>query len=71
LNDPANAGADLLNLAEAFQNASRWTLASRCLRRAMSQFESCGANQSLNTAHARLREVRQIQGVFKRDPLLN
>ncbi len=71
LNDRANAGTDLLNLAEAFQNASRWTLASRCLRRAMSQFESCGANQSLNTAHARLREVRQIQGVFKRDPLLN
>ena len=71
LNDKVNAGTDLLNLAEAFQNASHWTLASRCLRRAMSQFESCGANQSLNTAHARLREVRQIQGVFKRDPLLN
>lgn len=71
LNDSANAGTDLLNLAEAFQNASRWSLASRCLRRAMSQFEHCGANQSLNRAHARLREVRQIQGVFKRDPLLN
>jgi tetratricopeptide (TPR) repeat protein len=71
LHDRANAGADLLNLAEAFHNASRWSLATRCLRRAISQFESCGANQSLNTAHARLREVRQIQGVFKRDPLLN
>ena len=71
LNDRRNAGTDLLNLAEAFQNVSRWSLASRCLRRAMSQFESCGANQSHNTAHARLRELRQIQGVFDRDPLLN
>ena len=71
LNDRVNAGTDLLNLAEAFQNASRWSLASRCLRRAISQFESCGAEQSLNTAHQRLREVREIQAVLERDPLLN
>ncbi len=71
LNDRANAGSDLLNLAEAFQNASRWSLASRCLRRAISQFESCGADRSLCTAKTRLREVEQVQSVFKRDPLLN
>ncbi len=71
LNDRLNAGTDLLNLAEAFQNASRWSLTSRCLRRAISQFESCGAERSLNTARTRLREVQQVQGVFKRDPLLN
>lgn len=71
LNDRLNAGTDLMNLAEAFQNVSRWSLASRCLRRAMSLFEKCGAEQSLNTAHLRLREVREIQGVLKRDPLLN
>ncbi|MFT5092963.1 MAG: tetratricopeptide (TPR) repeat protein [Porticoccaceae bacterium] len=71
LNDQVNAGTDLLNLAEAFQNASRWSLASRCLRRAISQFESCGAERSLNTARTRLREVQQVQSVFQRDPLLN
>lgn len=71
MNDRVNAGTDLLNLAEAFQNVSRWSLASRCLRRAISQFESCGAERSLHTALTRLREVRQVQGVFKRDPLLN
>lgn len=71
LNDRINAGTDLLNLAEAFQNASRWSLADRCLRRAISQFESCGAKRSLHTALTRLREVQQVQGVFKRDPLLN
>ncbi|MFT5326834.1 MAG: tetratricopeptide (TPR) repeat protein [Planctomycetaceae bacterium] len=71
LNDRVNAGTDLLNLAEAFQNASRWSLASRCLRRAISQFESCGAERSLNTARTRLREVQQVQSVFQRDPLLN
>ena len=71
LNDRINAGTDLLNLAEAFQNFSRWSLAIRCLRRAMSQFESCGAERSLHTALTRLREVRQVQGVFRRDPQLN
>ena len=71
LNDRVNAGTDLLNLAEAFQNASRWSLASRCLRRAMLQFESCGAERSLDTARTRLREVQQVQSVFQRDPLLN
>jgi tetratricopeptide (TPR) repeat protein len=71
LKDRVNAGTDLLNLAEAFQNANRWSLASRCLRRAISQFKSCGADRSLHTARTRLREVHQVQGVFKRDPLLN
>ncbi len=71
LHDRVNAGTDLLNLAEAFQNASRWSLASRCLRRAISQFASCGAERSLSTARTRLRQVQQVQGVLIRDPLLN
>ncbi len=71
LNDRVNAGTDLLNLAEAFQNVSRWSLTSRCLRRAISQFESCGAERSLDTARNRLREIQQVRGVLKRDPLLN
>jgi len=71
LNDPANAGTDLLNLAEAFQNVSRWSLASRCLHRAIAHFESCGADQSLRTAQVRLHEVQQVEGVITRNPLLN
>lgn len=71
LNDRLNAGTDLLNLAEAFQNASRWSLASRCLRRAIRNFETCGADQSLATARERLHEIQQLQDVFTRDPLLN
>ena len=71
LNDRVDAGTDLLNLAEAFQNASRWSLASRCLERAILQFESCGAERSLHTARTRLHEVQKIRGVFNRDPLLN
>jgi tetratricopeptide (TPR) repeat protein len=71
LNERLDAGTDLLNLAEAFQNASRWTLATRCLKRAISQFESCGAARSLHIAQTRLREIQQIQGVYHRDPLLN
>ncbi|MGZ0173459.1 MAG: tetratricopeptide repeat protein [Planctomycetales bacterium] len=71
LNHWVDAGTDLLNLAEAFQNASRWSLASRCLKRAISQFESSGADRSLHTAQARLREIQQILGVYHRDPLLN
>ena len=69
--DWSNAGTDLLNLAEAFGNVSRWSLASRCLRRAISQFELCDAEQSLRTAQARLLEIHQVQNVLKRDPLLN
>lgn len=71
LNDWLNAGTDLLNLAEAFQNASRWSLAARCLRRAIRHFESCGARQSLATAHTRLDEVQRLLKVLTRDPLLN
>lgn len=71
LNDRLNAGADLVNLAEAFQNASRWSLAARCLRRAIRQFESCGAKRSLATARTRLNEVQRLQDVLNRDPLLN
>ena len=71
LNDRTSAGTDLLNLAEAFRNVSRWSLTSRCLCRAILQFESCGAEQSLSTARSRLHEIQQVQGVFARDPLLN
>ncbi|NQV24127.1 MAG: hypothetical protein HQ518_07140 [Rhodopirellula sp.] len=66
-----NAATDLMNLAEAFRNVSRWSLARRCLQRAIAQFEACGAEQSLHTATARLREIQQIQSVLTRDPLLN
>lgn len=71
LNDSANAGTDLLNLAEAFHKASRWSLAIRCLERAITHFESCGADQSLRTAQLRLHELQQVQGVYTRNPLLN
>lgn len=71
LNDLSNTGKDLLNLAEAFRNVSRWSLASRCLKRAIPYFETCGADQSLRTATERLHEIQQVQNVFARDSLLN
>lgn len=71
LNDHLNAGTDLLNLAEAFQSAGRWSLAARCLRRAIRQFESCGATESLARTHERLHEIHQLQNVLNRNPLLN
>ena len=71
LNDHGNAGKDLMNLAEAFHEASRWSLISRCLKRAIVHFESCGALQSLRTAKTRLHEIQRVQHVLTRDPLLN
>lgn len=71
LKDHSTAGQDLLNLAEAFRAARRWSLAERCLIRAVSNFEQSGAEQSLETTRVRLDEVRRVQNVLHRDPLLN
>jgi tetratricopeptide (TPR) repeat protein len=71
IDDNAGAGTDLVNLAELFEALGRDRLAERCLKRAMSNFESAGANESLKRTMLKIRELRGIQSILERDPLLN
>ena len=71
INDASGAGTDLLNLAELFEALGRESLAEKCLKRAMENFETVGAVESLKRTMLRIRELRGIQSVLERDPLLN
>lgn len=71
LGDDLGSGTDYLNLAELFRTAGRWSLAARCLHRAKKHFRKAGAPSSMKKAEARLAELKQIEDVKSRDPLLN
>lgn len=68
---PQPAGQDLTNLAEVFIQKQRWTLAAKCLRRAMRFFSEAKAHPSLDEAQLRLHEIERVLQVSDRDPLLN
>ncbi len=69
--DDHGAGADLMNAAEIFLKLGRLRLAIKCLGRAIKCYERCGAARSGETARTRLLEIRRVQAVRSRDPLLN
>jgi tetratricopeptide (TPR) repeat protein len=71
LSDDLATGTDLVNLAELFRTAGRWTLAERCLNRAKRCFQNASAPTSLRKAQSRLSELRRLFEIQDRDPLLN
>lgn len=71
LSDELGSGTDYLNLAELFRTAGRWSLAVRCLRRSKKHFRNAGAPSSIRKVESRLAELRKLDDVQTRDPLLN
>lgn len=71
IEDDAGAGTDLVNLAELFEALGRDRLAEKCLARALHNFQTAGADESLKRTLFRLRELRRIRSILERDPLLN